>query len=70
MARRVLHGGCVGRSLSTNTRQGRRNTSELRGMHPHQNEKDKKGQQSIKIEGFCQFRQCGSAELFVHYGPH
>ena len=37
MARRVLHGGCVGRSLSTNTLRGRRITENLRGKRPHQN---------------------------------
>ena len=52
MARRVLHGGCVGRSLSTNTRQGRRNTSEHRGMRPHQNEKDKKRPTKYQNRGF------------------
>ena len=37
MARRVLHGGCVGRSLSTNTLRGRRSTENLRGTRPRLN---------------------------------
>ena len=42
----------------------------LGGCVPTKMKRTKKGQQSIKIEFFCQFRQCWSAEVFVHYGPH